>query len=148
MIDIINFKNGKIFADGKLLATNAYLDTIEIEPEPLDINDMLNHPRFCNIEPEYNATFKIENADLNKKIDKLLTPDNPAFSFRTNVKEQIRKHHKTRINKKWAKRYGYRQAEYLFDVDNADIKPDDLSNEIYSINFTGQFREKRIINEQ
>ena len=38
-------------------------------------------------------------------------------------REQIRKHKKKRINKKWAKRYGYREVPCLYRVENCYIQP-------------------------
>lgn len=35
--------------------------------------------------------------------------------------EQVRKHKKKRINKKWAKRYGYREVSYTWRIDDARL---------------------------
>ena len=37
--------------------------------------------------------------------------------------EQIRKHKKKRINKKWAKRYGYREVPYKIIAKDCYIRP-------------------------
>ena len=42
--------------------------------------------------------------------------------FRCTRLEQIRRHKKKRINKKWAKRYGYREVRDVYEFENAHIE--------------------------
>ena len=53
------------------------------------------------------------NMDLFEKFVKPQGPYEMRFNPRT---ENIRKHHKTRINKKWAKRYGVRTYQDVYNV--------------------------------
>ena len=58
------------------------------------------------------------NMDL---FEKLVEPQGP-YEMRFNTcTENIRKHHKTRINKKWAKRYGVRTYQDVYNV--KEMKP-------------------------
>lgn len=58
------------------------------------------------------------NIDLFEKFVKPQGPYEMRFNPRT---ENIRKHHKTRISKKWAKRYGVRTYQDVYNV--KEMKP-------------------------
>ena len=60
---ISDFRGGKIFADGELLSNNGFLETIKIEPEPVDldiykgaknrVDNLIAYAKENNIEAEY-----------------------------------------------------------------------------------------------
>lgn len=62
------------------------------------------------INTEYQITFTMENVSINEDLfSKLLgVNQKPKWSFYYDHQIQRRKHRKKRINKKWAKRYGYK----------------------------------------
>lgn len=49
--------------------------------------------------------------------------DNFTVQFSEPYQEQVRRHKKKRINKKWAKRYGYRTKTRIRTIENVRIKP-------------------------
>ena len=59
------------------------------------------------------------NADLFSKLCGTIPPKPEKYIIITKVFVQRRKHHKNRINKKWAKRYGFKEKFYYYNV--ADI---------------------------
>lgn len=108
------------------------LQTIEFEPEPLDIvNEYKNI--FWNLAPEQTMTFKVEPVKS--------SPIGP-WMIRQYDHIQKKKHHKTRINKKWAKKYGYWTVEDTYEVLN--LKPDNLDKEVVTYGAEMKFRERRI----
>lgn len=125
-----------------MISNNTYLETIEFEPEPLDLD--IWKPIFTNIEPQMTASFVVNGVDLNKEISELSVSKDSKFTFINHQQEQRRKHHKTRINKKWAKHYGYRQVDYVFDVDNVQVNQDSLASKNITYDMVGQFKEKRV----
>lgn len=115
------------------------LQTIEFEPEPLDImNESKNV--FCNLMPEQTITFKVEPCCITKDIIKPKVTDPWTISQYDHI--QKRKHHKTRINKKWAKKYGYWTVEDTYEILN--LKPDNLDKEVVTYDGEMKFRERRI----
>ena len=139
---ISNFRGGKIFADGKLLSSNGFLETIEIEPAPINLD--IDKPSLINMEPQMSASFAVNGVDFNKETSELFVSKDPKVTFVNHQQEQRRKHHKTRINKKWAKRYGYRQVEYVFEVESMQINQDSLASENLAYDMVGHFKEKRV----
>lgn len=139
---ISDFRGGKIFADGELLSNNGFFETIEMEPEPIDLD--IDKPSLINIKPQMSASFIVNGVDLNKETGELLAPKDSKVTFVNHQQEQIRKHHKTRINKKWAKRYGYRQVEYVFEIESMQINQGSLASENFTYDMVGHFKEKRI----
>lgn len=100
-----------------------------------------------NCIPEINITRNRTEKCLDPKgSERIITKDERVLSFTTNTsefhpeilepdqftllvinKKQIRKHHKKRINKKWLKRYGYK--EQLFDFGNWNYRATDKFGE-------------------
>lgn len=61
---------------------------------------------------ELSATCEINLDVLNRIIGTDTTNSNDAWEFHYTKLVQRRKHKKYRINKKWAKRYGFREETY------------------------------------
>ena len=86
-------------------------------------------------------TFAVKEATINLQ-EKLLnagykpSPDN--FSFYKPVYVQKRKHKKKRINKKWAKRYGYKTERKEFLCKLSNVKYNKISEDLYEI--TGELK--------
>lgn len=73
-----------------------------------------------SFECEWDAT--VDFPLINELIGELSKPQ-PFYMEYDGVRyEQIRKHKKKRINKKWAKRYGYREVPCRYRMENAYIR--------------------------
>lgn len=73
----------------------------------------------CNLEANINAKLlnRLFGVDLTNGRD-----GDVAVIFKSPYKEQIRRHKKRRINKKWAKRYGYRTKFVETILDHVEIQ--------------------------
>lgn len=72
---------------------------------------------------ELSATCEINLDVLNRIIGIDTTNSNDAWAFHCTKLVQRRKHKKHRINKKWAKRYGFREETYNmgnYHIDSVD----------------------------
>lgn len=72
---------------------------------------------------EFSATCEINLNVLNRIIGTDTTNSNDAWEFHCTKLVQRRKHKKHRINKKWAKRYGFREETYNmgnYHIDSVD----------------------------
>lgn len=67
-----------------------------------------------NHNPSYTVTFDINEPINTEELYKVLGVDtsnvSDAYDIQYVIIVQVRKHKKRRINKKWAKRYGYKQV--------------------------------------
>ena len=106
------------------------IDTIgcEIEFNANDIPEYVKNIR-CPMSVEAGASFE---CDIDAKILKKLTGIDLAHGsdftgytilFQQPVQVQVRRHKKKRINKKWAKRYGYKTVFKSFELEEAYINP-------------------------
>lgn len=78
------------------------------------------------IDRSFSGTFTATNKDF---IEKILKPMNYSSTAEMILyQEQKRKHKKRRINKKWAKRYGYYDVVLTGVLQNADIGWSDEAN--------------------
>ena len=118
------------------------LQTIEFEPEPLDIMNECRNV-FCNLAPEQTMTFKVEPIEPSFLTDTHIY-GKPIGPWTMSQYDQIqkKKHHKTRINKKWAKKYGYWTVEDVYEVLN--MSSQDIDKEVVTYNAEMKFRERRI----
>ena len=118
------------------------LQTIEFEPESLDITNEFKNV-FCNLKPEQTMTFKVEPIESSFLTDTHIygKPIGP-WMIRQYDHIQKKKHHKTRINKKWAKKYGYWTVEDTYEVLN--LKPNNIDKEIVTYGAEMKFKERRI----
>ena len=63
----------------------------------------------------------------------------PTFTLYTTKEIQCRRHHKKRINKKWAKRYGFKTVvDKLFDVKDVSVQ-DTNDDGFMTYTLTGDF---------
>lgn len=99
----------------------------------LDIsNDPFTYVRSINFPLSAEAEFTLEaeiDGDVYKRMigfDAAPFPYNTGFSFIYSApyQEQVRKHRKKRINKKWAKRYGYVTKFKHYQLDNVYVTND------------------------
>lgn len=59
--------------------------------------------------------------------------------FNQPVQVQVRRHKKKRINKKWAKRYGYKTAFKSVKLEEAYVEPNENGFDILGRNFISKF---------
>ena len=92
------------------------------------------------INTEYQTTFTVKNVVINEDLfSKLLgVNQKPKWSFYYDHQIQRRKHRKKRINKKWAKRYGYRNVMTKIGLEEFNITED--SHDINQVTFIGKIK--------
>jgi hypothetical protein len=116
----ISFNNGEIYLDETRLGTvtTGQLSTTE-DVEPLD-DESPWATSFSTKPFEFEMTSEINQSTLDILVG---TPaaDSFTFTYEGTCLEQIRRHKKKRINKKWAKRYGYRAVPCTYQADNAKL---------------------------
>lgn len=102
------------FSSGSLYIKDELIGPTIPEIPPIDINEPPNYVRSINFPLSTEAEFTVE-AEIDAPVfyelcDIPPTTDAQTFTiqYQGTVTEQVRKHKKKRINKKWAKRYGYR----------------------------------------
>lgn len=74
------------------------------------VENSIESQRTFDFNPAHSCTFSAESVNLNiDLLNKLVEPVGD-FSITLYIPEvvQVRKHRKKRINKKWAKKYGYK----------------------------------------
>lgn len=117
------------FGSGNLYINNEKYKTTVHEVDPvidglLDTGKRINYRLTEAIEFELKTTLDVPVLNM------LTGPGTPArgftLAYEGTYKEQIRKHKKKRINKKWAKRYGYREVPCLYKMENAKLLDDGL----------------------
>ena len=121
-ISLFNVDSGEKIAD---INSDSVSITMESEFETDYAKDK-NGNKLCSFTRQKSKTVTLEfEPSVNKNkidcifgIDKSNVPD--EFSLQISIKIQNRKHRKKRINKKWAKRYGY-QYKYI-DIGKYNIK--------------------------
>ena len=75
---------------------------------------------------EFDSSF---NVPLLKELAGELSKPQPFYmEFDGVYHEQVRKHKKKRINKKWAKRYGYREVPCRYRMENAYIRQETFND--------------------
>jgi hypothetical protein len=92
-------------------------DAYELKVPPTLTEDILlpyeeDYPPMCLVQPTHEFTMEAEiDADVMNRliygVDTSQVKDQTAYTVMYSYKEQARRHKKKRINKKWAKRYGY-----------------------------------------
>ena len=100
------------------------------EIPPLDLSKFpdyaqgLNFPLSVNEDFEFEATIDVPSFRYKTGLDlsQLNDMSSITLKFSTPYQEQIRKHKKKRINKKWAKRYGYRTVSRVVQLEDAQIR--------------------------
>lgn len=83
----------------------------------------------------FTASFDIDiNDDLFSEL--IGTNYKTEWELWYEKKVQRRRHHKRRINKKWAKRYGYRNVITKIDVEDCNVSKN--SQDVNQISFIGK----------
>ena len=115
-----------IFYDGNgtPIGTGTVIDDIDEIPPYAD-SEICTLTK--NKAAEFSAEAQVDTGLLEKLVEVDLANNNDStgytLQYRTTRLEQIRRHKKKRINKKWAKRYGYREVPYFYIFKNAYIEP-------------------------
>lgn len=118
------------------------IDTIDCEIE-FDVNDIPEYVKSirCPMSAEAEVSFE---CDIDPKILKKLTGIDLAHGsdftgytilFQQPVQVQVRRHKKKRINKKWAKRYGYKTMFKSIELKEAYVEPNENGFDILGRNF-------------
>lgn len=114
----ITFGAGTFYIDESKIGGT--IDTMEVTEYPEN-----QHLKGISFTTAYTAEFEGEvNGPL---LSELVGPDSdPTFQMVYDgfVYEQVRRHKKKRINKKWAKRYGYREVPCRTILKNAKLVHD------------------------
>ena len=108
-----------------------------------DANDIPEYVKsiYCPMSIEAEANFE---CNIDAKILKKLTGIDLAYGsdftgytiqFHQPVQVQVRRHKKKRINKKWAKRYGYKTVFKSVKLEEACIKPNENGFDILGRKF-------------
>lgn len=115
------YKDGSSYkVDGAAMCTRLPDISLETLGEiATDIRRPMSVDVECNLEANINAKLlnRLFGVDLANGRDGYI-----AVMFKSPHKEQIRRHKKRRINKKWAKRYGYRTKFVETILDHVEIQ--------------------------
>lgn len=120
------FPNLKM-SSGSLYINDEYVGQAIPEIPPLDLADPPEYVRSLHFplstEAEFTIEAEIDAPKLYEVLDIPPTMDAQTFSvqYQGAVEEQVRRHKKKRINKKWAKRYGYRTVYRTIRLDNVEF---------------------------
>lgn len=105
---MINLGPGELFIDDKPLGTVLAEDIfLEDENTPSFIKS-INPIYSANAELSFECDIDARMLDILTGVDHARCADSYTVVCTAPYREQIRRHRKKRINKKWAKRYGYR----------------------------------------
>ena len=118
----ISFNNGEIYLDEIRLGTVSAGQIFPIDDVPSHTDsEMFTLAK----EAEFSTEAKVDAGLLKKLVEHDLANGTSAgftLQYHTTRLEQIRRHKKKRINKKWAKRYGYREVRDVYEFENAHIE--------------------------
>ena len=81
---------------------------------PITLSDSAEFNIECTVDGDLFARLYGTDATIGKEFD---------VEYSTPILVQCRRHKKKRINKKWAKRYGYKTETMLMRIHNCRIKP-------------------------
>ena len=125
------FYNG----NGKPIGTCQGPDDVDtIYPDPVyDEFPWFEETPAVTLSKSSSFEFELEPiADISKLLKELtneLSKPEPFYMEFDGVRyEQVRKHKKKRINKKWAKRYGYREVPCRYRMENAYIRQETFND--------------------
>lgn len=98
-----------------------------LELPPFDLNDIPHYVHSIHYPLSVEAECVMEgtiNAPLLQKLTGVPMDliDDFTVQFSEPYQEQVRRHKKKRIDKKWAKRYGYRTKTRIRTIENVRIK--------------------------
>lgn len=120
------------------------IDAMDCETE-FDANDVPEYVKsiHCPMSVEVEANFECYiDAKTFKKLTGIDLAHGPDITgctvlFHQPVQVQVRRHKKKRINKKWAKRYGYKTVFKSIELKEAYIEPNRNGFDILGGNFIG-----------
>lgn len=120
----ISFGMGELYMDEIQLGTItsgqiSAADLYDFEDEDPWVTTISSEPI------EFSTEAKIDAGVLKKLVENDFANGTSAgftLQYHTSHLEQIRRHKKKRINKKWAKRYGYREVRDIYVFENAHIE--------------------------
>lgn len=88
-----------------------FMELSNIYDVSMDITPEISDKEFCRFNNSISCELTFDNSYVNEELlNKMTTVDPSKCMFITSIPYavQVRKHKKKRINKKWAKKYGYR----------------------------------------
>ena len=91
--------------------------------------------REINTTAEFSGSFTM-NPDLFSELFSLWNDDNP-WTLEQKILVQNRKHRKRRINKKWAKKYGFREeikSLGKYQIENIDVEGEITTTTLRTVN--------------
>ena len=107
-IEMFNLETGeKICELGSFNNIISEPETVRVNPLSVNINREISFTLDVEIDPEF---IKALTSEPPYKYDCRLTGDQVTGY------EQVKKHRKNRINKKWAKKYGYKEILEPFEI--------------------------------
>ncbi len=118
----VEFGPGIFYINNKPIGTGILDNEVDIIPEEPEFDYAHIPPITLSkpIELELESTL---NVPLIKELAGHFSEPKGFYLEYDGVRyEQVRKHKKKRINKKWAKRYGYREVPCRYRMENAYIK--------------------------
>lgn len=97
-------------SDGVILmdVSDAAITTAKVD----DSAEKIEKSLYFNKEMEFNATIETTPETFNEILEQT---DPHKYTLKYTKYVQARRHHKKRINKKWLKRYGYKEKTIVID---------------------------------
>lgn len=117
------FDYGTSLMPGVYFKPTNKIPTINLDESYKSLQNV-DFPLSAHAEFEFTADVDPALAESVLGIDLSNRKDITGFTLRFNApyQEQIRKHKKKRINKKWAKRYGYRTVTRVRQIENVQFR--------------------------
>lgn len=134
----MTFASGLLYIDDSCMP--AAVDSMEVSDIWADDSSPLSIT--TSRSDTFEGTFEFDPALL-RDVMNLDPVSTFTVEYDTTLSEQVRKHKKKRINKKWAKRYGYRQVPYHVTLNDAQVI-DDGENGLEIIGNNVKLQRKRI----
>lgn len=128
--DNVILTGGMLFMDNEAIGS---VSEVSFDTD-YDYTEIVDSPVFTlrkpsSFECELEATCSSINVPLLKELVGTMPKPQPFYMEFNGVRyEQIRKHKKRRINKKWAKRYGYRVVPCWYRMENCYIRQEHFND--------------------
>ena len=104
--DVMPINGLEITGGGLYLSDGTkFMELSNIDDVSMDITHEISDKEFCRFNNSKSCELTFDNSYVDEK---LLNPSKFMFITSIPYAVQVRKHKKKRINKKWAKKYGYR----------------------------------------
>lgn len=134
---------GTIYIDDQPVFTGE-IKTLEYKPDPKTFELGLFKKNFLsNMDFStpivFNAECEVNNAFIAKDVKDIKEPYTMSFNKTTTPK---RKHHKTRIQKKWLKKYGFWTEEDVYKI--KEFTPRMTADRIQTFDVSLEFVERRV----